>query len=152
MPWQYWRMEELLAMYMYMLPVFAKHSRYSLGTRFSLCRRRVWPTAHTRAVLASHNYSGKLDYSSESLVLVLQLDSSHRPQDYTAASGNQWTRLLPPAARLHGSLRKPSKISEKGQDQFSSYFLHTNTTLATRVHVPELQYHKPARVARGEVK
>ena len=32
----------------------------SLGTRLSLRGRRVWPTAHTRLVLASHNYSGKL--------------------------------------------------------------------------------------------
>ena len=33
---------------------------HSLGTRLSLRGRRVWPTAHTILVLASHNYSGKL--------------------------------------------------------------------------------------------
>ena len=32
----------------------------SLGTRLSLRGRRVWPAAHTRLVLASYNYSGKL--------------------------------------------------------------------------------------------
>ena len=53
-------------------------------------------------------------------------------------------RLLPLAARLHSrmmcritGLRKPSKISEKGQYQFSNYFLHalyTNTTLLRLQH------------------
>ena len=37
--------------------------RPSLGTRLSLRGRRVWPTAHTRLVLASHDYSGKLHVS-----------------------------------------------------------------------------------------
>ena len=47
-------------------------------------------------------------------------------------AGSCAARLLPPATRLHGrmacritGLRKPSEISEKGQDQFSDYFLHT---------------------------
>ena len=45
--------------------------------------------------------------------------------------GSLTARLLPPAARLHGrimcritGLKKPSEISEKGQDQFSNYFPH----------------------------
>ena len=38
--------------------------------------------------------------------VVLQPDSSHRPR------------------RQDDGLRKPSEISEKGQDQFSNYFLH----------------------------
>ena len=51
-------------------------------------------------------------------------------------------RLLPPAARLHGrmmcritGLRKPSKISDKGQDQFSNYFLHARYTNTTLLHL-----------------
>ena len=41
-------------------PPLSIHQPCSLGTRLSLRGRRVWPTAHTRLVLASHNYSGKL--------------------------------------------------------------------------------------------
>ena len=44
----------------YMGPSRATYHLTSLGTRLSLRGRRVWPTAHTRLVLASHNYSGKL--------------------------------------------------------------------------------------------
>ena len=66
--------------------------------------------------------------------LVSQPDSSHRLQ------------------RLDDGLRKPSEISEKSQDQFSNYFLHAwytvSSTLATHVHVQELQHRKPARAAR----
>ena len=46
-------------------------------------------------------------------------------------AGSLAARLLPPTARLHSrmtcritGLRKQSEISEKGQDQFSNYFLH----------------------------
>ena len=46
-------------------------------------------------------------------------------------AGSLAARLLPPAARLHGrmtcriiGLRKPSKMSEKGRDQFSNYSVH----------------------------
>ena len=66
-------------------------------------------------------------------------------------AGSLAARLLLPAARLHGRMtcritglrnydRKPSEISEKGHTQSS--------TLATRVHVQELHYRKPARAAR----
>ena len=66
-------------------------------------------------------------------------------------AGNLAARLLPPAAGLHGrmtcritGLRKPSEISEKGQNQFSKYLLHAlqllytcNTRTRARTAVPQ---------------
>ena len=50
---------------------------------------------------------------------------------FANTAGSLAARLLPLAERLHSrmtcrtiGLRKPSEISEKGQDQFSNYFLH----------------------------
>ena len=90
MPWQYWRMEELLATYML------------------------------------QNIAGSLA-----------------------------ARLRPPAATAGWRPQETVRDQQKGQDQFSSYFIHawyTNTNLFytcnTRTRA-ELQYGKPARAARG---
>ena len=66
--------------------------------------------------------------------VVSQPDSSHRPR------------------RQDDGLRKPSEISEKGQDQlFSTRLIHeyNSSTLATHIHVQELQYRKLARAGRA---
>ena len=74
----------------------------------------------------------KAMYIAIFLQVVSQPDSAYRPR------------------RQDDGLRKPSEISEKGQDQFSNYFLHASytSTLATRVHVQELQCSTANRLER----